>query len=71
MNFGIVAAAGLLMYVGHTGGSAILPETVGGKGFDTGQAHEILAPFVEPIAATVLVLLLLAHLSTNHNFLDV
>jgi hypothetical protein len=57
MNIGIVAAAGLLMYAGYAAGSAMLPETVGGKGFDANQAHEILAPFVEPISAAVLVLL--------------
>jgi hypothetical protein len=34
----------------------MLPESVG-KGFDEGQTHEILAPFIEPIAAAVLVLL--------------
>ena len=45
MNIGIVASAGML------------PESVGGKGFDEGQTHEILAPFIEPIAAAVLVLL--------------
>ena len=35
----------------------MLPESVGGKGFDEGQTHEILAPFIKPIAAAVLVLL--------------
>ena len=58
MNSGIVVAAGLLMYTGYAAGSAMLPETVGGKGFDANQAHEILAPFVEPIAAAVLALLI-------------
>ena len=58
MNIGIVAAAGLFMYVGYAGGSAMLPTTVGGKGFDAGQVHEILAPFVEPIGAAVLVFLI-------------
>lgn len=58
MNIAIVAAAGLLMYAGYAGGSAMLQESVGGKGFDASQAHEILAPFVEPTAAAVLVLLI-------------
>ena len=58
MNSGIVVAAGLLMYAGYAAGSAMLPETVGGRGFDTNQAHEILAPFVEPTAAAVLALLI-------------
>jgi hypothetical protein len=58
MNTGIVAAAGLLMYAGYAAGAAMLPEAVGGRGFDANQAHEILAPFVDPIAAAALVLLL-------------
>ncbi|MFY9566636.1 MAG: hypothetical protein WAQ29_09825 [Nitrososphaeraceae archaeon] len=58
MNIGIVASAGMLMYAGYAAGAAMLPESVGGKGFDAGQVHEILAPFVEPIAAAVLVLLI-------------
>ena len=57
MNIGIVASAGMLMYAGYAAGAAMLPESVGGKGFDEGQTHEILAPFIEPIAAAVLVLL--------------
>jgi hypothetical protein len=57
MNIGIVVAAGLLMYAGYAAGTAMMPETVGGKGFDASQAHEILAPFIEPIAAAILVLL--------------
>jgi putative flippase GtrA len=56
MNIGIVAAAGMLMYAGYAAGAAMLPESVGGKGFDNAQAHEILAPFVEPISAAILVL---------------
>lgn len=56
MNIGIVAVAGMLMYTGYAAGAAMLPEAVGGKGFDAAQAHEILAPFVEPISAAILVL---------------
>jgi hypothetical protein len=56
MNVGIVAVAGLLMYAGYVAGAATLPIAVGGKGFDNAQAHEILAPFVEPISAAILVL---------------
>ena len=32
--------------------------SVGGKGFNQGQAHEILAPFVEPISIAILALIL-------------
>lgn len=56
MNIGIVAVAGMLMYAGYVAGAATLPEAVGGKGFDNTQAHAILAPFVEPISAAILVL---------------
>jgi hypothetical protein len=31
---------------------------VGGKGFNAGQAHEILAPFIEPISVAIMILLL-------------
>lgn len=56
MNVGIVAVAGMLMYAGYVAGAAMLPESVGGKGFDNAQAHEILSPFVEPISAAIFVL---------------
>lgn len=56
MNIGIAAVAGMLMYAGYAAGAAMLPESVGGKGFDNAQAHEILAPFVEPISAAIIVL---------------
>lgn len=58
MNVGTVATMGMLMYAGYLGGAAMLPESVGGKGFNAGQAHEILAPFVEPISAAVFVTVL-------------
>jgi hypothetical protein len=45
------------MYAGYVAGAAMLPESVGGKGFDEGQTHEILAPLIEPIAAAALALL--------------
>lgn len=57
MNIGTVAAMGMLMFAGYAGGAAMLPASVGGMGFNAGQAHEILAPFVEPIAASILVLI--------------
>ncbi len=57
MNFGTTATMGMLMLAGYAGGAAMLPVSVGGQGFNAGQAHEILAPFIEPIAATVLVLI--------------
>jgi hypothetical protein len=56
MNVGTVAAMGLLMYAGYIGGGSMLPQDVGGRGFNAGQAHEILAFFVEPIAATILMI---------------
>lgn len=56
MNIGIVAVAGMLMYAGYVAGADMLPESVGGKGFDNAQAHEILSPFVEPISAAIFVL---------------
>jgi len=36
----------------------MLPQNVGGKGFNAGQAHEILAPFIEPISFAIMILLL-------------
>lgn len=56
MNVGTVAAMGLLMYAGYIGGASMLPQDVGGRGFNAGQAHEILASFVEPIAAAILMI---------------
>lgn len=58
MNIGIAAVAGMLMYAGYAAGAAMLPEGVGGKGFDNAQAHEILAPFVEPVSAAILALVI-------------
>lgn len=57
MNIGTTVAMGMLMLAGYTGGAAMLPSSVGGLGFNAGQAHEILAPYVEPIAIAVLVLI--------------
>ena len=57
MNVGTLAAVGMLMFAGYAGGAAMMPASVGGMGFNAGQAHEILAPFVEPIAASILVLI--------------
>jgi len=36
----------------------MLPVSIGGKGFNQGQAHQILSPFVEPISVAILLLLL-------------
>ena len=58
MNLGTIAATGLLMYAGYASGAAMLPVSIGGKGFNQGQAHQILSPFVEPISVTILILLL-------------
>ena len=58
MNVGTSAAASMMMYAGYQGGAAMLPTAIGGRGFDSGQAHSIMAPFVEPIAVSILVILL-------------
>jgi hypothetical protein len=58
MNVGATAATSMLMYAGYVSGAGMLPLSVGGKGFNQGQAHEILARFVEPISATILLLVL-------------
>lgn len=58
MNVGTSAAAGMMMYAGYQGGAAMLPTAIGGMGFDASQAHSIMAPFVEPIAISILVILL-------------
>jgi hypothetical protein len=57
MNVGTTAAAGMMMYVGYIGGAASLPQAVGGRGLPTSQVHELIAPFVEPIGASILVIL--------------
>ena len=57
MNIGTSAATGLMMLSGYLGGAAMLPINVGGKGFNAGQAHEILAPYVEPISAGILLIM--------------
>jgi hypothetical protein len=58
MNVGTTAATGMLMYAGYISGAAMLPLSAGGKGFNQGQTHEILAPFVEPISVAILLLVL-------------
>ena len=58
MNLGTTAATSMLMYAGYASGAAMLPVSIGGKGFNQGQAHQILSPFVEPISVAILVLLL-------------
>jgi heme/copper-type cytochrome/quinol oxidase subunit 1 len=58
MNLGTTSAMGMLMYAGYIGGAAMLPQNVGGKGFNGAQAHEILAPFIEPISFAIMILLL-------------
>lgn len=55
MNIGILVTCGLLMYGGYSAGASMLPISVGGKEFDEGQAHEILAPIVEPIGLAILI----------------
>jgi hypothetical protein len=58
MNVGTTTATGMLMYAGYISGAAMLPLSVDGKGFNQGQAHQILAPFVEPISVAILILAL-------------
>ena len=58
LNVGTVAAMGMLMFAGYAGGAAMLPVAIGGRGFNAAQAHEILAPFVEPIAGAIFVILI-------------
>ncbi len=58
MNIGTTSTMGMLMYAGYIGGAAMLPENVGGQGFNGGQAHQILAPFIEPISTAIIILLL-------------
>jgi hypothetical protein len=56
MNIGTTSSMGLLMYAGYVGGAATLPKAVDGGGLNAIQVHEILPQFVEPISATILVL---------------
>ncbi|MGC1133717.1 MAG: hypothetical protein WA941_12905 [Nitrososphaeraceae archaeon] len=56
INTGITATAAMMMLAGYQGGASMLPPTSGGQGFDAGQAHEIMGPYVEPIAVSILVL---------------
>lgn len=56
MNVGIVGATWLMMYGGYEGAKVMLPTNVGGLGLTAAEAHEILAPFVTPIAAFIIVL---------------
>jgi hypothetical protein len=58
MNLGTTAATSMLMYAGYVSGASMLPVSIGGKGFNRGQAHQILSPFVEPISVAILILLL-------------
>lgn len=58
MNIGTTVACGMLMYAGYVSGAAMLPLSVGGKGFTQEQAHQILAPFVVPISGAILILTL-------------
>lgn len=56
MNVGTAAAMAFLMYAGYLGGASMLPESVGGLSFNAAQAHEVLAPFVEPISVAILII---------------
>jgi hypothetical protein len=56
MNIGTTLGMGMMMYVGYVGESSMLPVSIGGKGLDVGQTHQILAPFVEPIGIAILLI---------------
>jgi hypothetical protein len=57
MNVGTAAAASMLMYAGYSGGAAALSTAVGGRGLSPMQVHEIIVPFVEPIGASILLIM--------------
>lgn len=56
MNVGTTVGAGLMMYSGYIGGAAALPESIGGQGLGSGEVHELIGQFTEPIAGAILVL---------------
>ena len=63
INDGIFSSNGtvcvsMLIYAGYVSGASMLPVSIGGKGFNQGQAHQILSPFVAPISVAILILLL-------------
>ena len=45
------------MFSGYLGGAVVLPINVGGNGFNASQAHETPPPYVEPISAAILLLM--------------
>ena len=57
MNVGTSAAAGMMMYAGYMGGAAALPQAVGGGGLGPSEIHKLIVPLVEPIGASILVIL--------------
>lgn len=57
MNVAVMVVAALMMLAGYQGGAAMLPTAIGGKGFDAERAHAIMVPYVEPIAVSILVLM--------------
>ena len=46
-----------MMYAGYQGGVPECYHPLGGRGFDAQQAHSIMAPFVESIAVSILLIL--------------
>jgi hypothetical protein len=58
MNIGITGASFMMMYGGYEGAKAMLPIAVGGLGLGAENAHEILSPFIIPIAVFIGILLL-------------
>jgi hypothetical protein len=58
MNVGTTVTSGMMMYAGYVSGAVMLPVSVGGKGFNGLQAHQILGPFSVPISVAILVIML-------------
>jgi len=51
MNLGTTAATGMLMYAGYVSGAAMLPVSIGGKGFKDKRSkyyHHLLSLFLLP-----------------------
>lgn len=56
MNVGVVAATWMMMYAGFIGGAGLMPAALGGGGLNTGQVHELINPYVEPIGYSIIAL---------------
>ena len=54
MNVGVAAATWILMYGGYLAGGNMLAVSSGGLGWTSAQAHEVLAPLVNPAGYAVI-----------------